>query len=217
MKIITSLFDYKQILHLLAEKGREQFGNHFQIYNEDLSVLLPVIAWMLRDEEVAQQFNIDLHKGIFLGGPVGAGKTHVMQLMRLLVPGPFDYEMHNCDRISTDFARKGPNILDKYIGNPESRDKHNHLIWCFDDMGREDLAHHYRTTCEVMKKILLRRYELFTRYGTVTHITSSLTTVAIEKRYGSEVRSRMREMLNRIVYDKDTKDKRAFYLKKTGL
>lgn len=208
MKIITSLFDYKQILHLLAEKGREQFGKHFQIYNEDLSVLLPVIAWMLRDEEVAKQFNIDLQKGIFLGGPVGAGKTHIMQLMRLVVPAPFDYDMHNCDRISTEFSRKGPGILDKYIGNPENSSKNNHRAWCFDDLGREDVAHHYRITCEVMKKILVRRYELFTCFGTITHITSTLTTAAIEQRYGSEVRSRMREMLNRIVFDKGTKDKR---------
>lgn len=208
MRITTSLFNYKQILHLLAEKGREQFGKHFHIHNEDLPVLIPIIAWMLRDDEVACEFNIDLHKGIFLGGPVGAGKTHIMQLMRLLVAAPLNYEVQNCDRISASFSRKGPVILDKYIGDPERKDSFNHRVWCFDDLGMEEPAHHYRTTCEVMKKILLGRYELFTHHGTFTHITSSLSTTAIENKYGKEVRSRLREMVNRIVFDKNTKDKR---------
>lgn len=215
MRITTSLFDYKTILHLLAEKGREQFGKHFQIYNEDLPVLIPIIAWMLRDEDVAKEFNIDLHKGIFLGGPVGAGKTQIMQLMRLIVPTPLNYELHNCDRISTAFTKKGPAVLDKYMGDPETKDSYNHRIWCFDDLGMEAPAHHYRTTCDVMKKILIGRHELFTRYGTFTHITSSLTTTAIENKYGKEVRSRMREMLNRIVFDKNTHDKRGVN-KQTG-
>ncbi|WPQ66317.1 hypothetical protein SIO70_15765 [Chitinophaga sancti] len=211
MRITTSLFNYKQILHLLAEKGREQFGKHFHINNEDLPVLIPIIAWMLRDEEVANEFNIDLHKGIFLGGPVGVGKTHIMRLMQLLVPAPLNYELQNCDRVSAAFNRQGPVILDKYIGDPERKDSYNHRICCFDDLGMEEPGHYYRITCEVMKKILLGRHELFTRYGTFTHITSSLNPDAIEKKYGKEVRSRMREMVNRITFDKDTKDKRGAF------
>lgn len=210
IRITTSLFDYKQIIQHLAEKGREQFGKHFQIHTEDLPVYIKIIAWMLRDEDVAQQFEIDLHKGIFLGGPVGVGKTHIMQLMRLIVPAPLNYELQNCDRITAEFSRKGPLILDKYT---EANDKQLHRIWCFDDLGIEDTAHHYRTTCLVMKKILMRRHELFTQYGTLTHVTSSLSTIAIENRYGKEVRSRMREMLNRIVFSGDTKDKRGLQVK----
>jgi predicted ATPase len=209
MRITTSLFNYKQILQLLAEKGREQFGKHFRLYNEDLPVLIPVIAWMLRDEEVAHEFNIDLQKGIFLGGPVGVGKTHIMRLMQLIVPTPLHYELQGCDKVSAAFTRKGPVILDKYVGDPEKKDSYNNRIWCFDDLGMEDPAHYYRITCEVMKKILLGRHELFMRYGTFTHFTSSLDPDAIERKYGKEVRSRMREMVNRITFDKNTKDKRG--------
>jgi len=208
IRITTSLFDYKQIVPMLAEKGRELFGQHFKIYPEDLKTIIPIIAWMLRDEEVARQFDIDLHKGIFLGGPVGSGKTRIMQLMRHIVPGPMDYEIRHCDRISAEYTQKGPAMLYNYIGG-ENDDKYNHRIWCFDDLGSEDIAHHYRSNCQVMKKILSGRYELFTQYGTVTHVTSSLTSITIEQKYGTEVRSRMREMFNRIRFDKNGKDKRG--------
>lgn len=193
---------------MLAAKGRELFGQRFRIYPEDLNTVIPVIAWMLRDEEVARQFDIDLHKGIFLGGPVGTGKTRIMQLMRYIIPEPLNYEIRHCDRISAEYALKGPFALNIYIGE-ENNDKHHHRSWCFDDLGSEDIAHHYGNSCHVMKKILLGRYELFVQSGTMTHVTSSLTTTAIEQKYGAEVRSRMREMFNRIIFDKATKDKRG--------
>ncbi|WP_147320166.1 P-loop NTPase family protein [Chitinophaga silvisoli] len=209
--ITTSLFNYKQILPVLADKGRILFGAHFRIYPEDLKVIIPVIAWFLHDEEVARQFDIDLHKGIFLGGPIGTGKTQIMQLMKCIVPRPLNYEMKHCDRISEEYTLKGPSMLYNYIG-AENSDKYNHRIWCFDDLGSEHTAHHYGSNCQVMKKILLGRYELFTKFGTITHVTSSLTTSAIEQRYGTDVRSRMREMFNRITFDKESRDKRGYMI-----
>ncbi|SFW90549.1 P-loop NTPase family protein [Chitinophaga sancti] len=211
IKITTSLFNYKQILPMLAEKGRQLFGPHFRIYPEDLEVIIPIVAWILRDEEVTKQFEIDLRKGIYLGGPVGTGKTQIMQLLRCIIPDPMNYEVKHCDRISEEYTLKGPSMLYNYIGT-ENNDKYNHRIWCFDDLGAEHTAHHYGSSCQVMKKILLRRYDLFTQFGTLTHVTSRLTTGAIEKKYGTDVRSRMREMFNRITFNKEARDKRGLVL-----
>ncbi|RZK00116.1 MAG: ATPase, partial [Flavobacterium sp.] len=41
-----------------------------------------------------------------------------------------------------------------------------------------------------------------------THITSNLSASEIETHYGLRVRSRLREMVNLISYDKTTNDKR---------
>ncbi|OMP75099.1 ATPase [[Flexibacter] sp. ATCC 35208] len=207
-RITTSLFNYKEILPMLADKGRQLFGEHFRIYPEDLKLIIPIIAWMVRDVEVAKQFGIDLQKGIFLGGPVGTGKTQIMQLLRCITPGSVCYEVKHCDLISREYTLKGPSMLSNYLGG-DNNDKYNHRIWCFDDLGSEDIAHHYGNNCQVMKKILLGRYELYTHFGTVTHMTSRLTTKAIEQKYGTEVRSRMREMFNRIIFDGNAKDKRG--------
>jgi len=42
----------------------------------------------------------------------------------------------------------------------------------------------------------------------MTHITTNLNAEEIEDRYGNRVRSRLREMVNVIGFDKNTKDKR---------
>lgn len=194
IKITPSLFNYEQILPSLANKGRELFGSHFHLYPEDLKLIIPIIAWMLRDEDVAQQFEIDLSKGIFLGGPVGTGKTQIMKLMCYLAPKPLAHEMKSSIKICSEYCIKGPSALDQY--------NHGKNIWCFDDLGREELGQYYGKTCHVMRNIILNRYEQFTQNGLITHVCSSLTTNEIENRYGLEVRSRMREMFNRILLDK---------------
>lgn len=201
LKITTSLFNYEQILPSLANKGRELFGTHFHLYPEDLKVIIPIIAWMLRDDDVAQQFEIDLKKGIFLSGPVGTGKTQIMKLMRHIAPEPLTHHMMSCRKISNDYAIKGVPALLCYKSTPR--------IWCFDDMGREDIAHHYGTTCQVMRDIMMERHELFCQEGIFTHATSTLTATEIGNKYGTEVRSRMREMFNRIAFQKDARDKRG--------
>ena len=62
--------------------------------------------------------------------------------------------------------------------------------------------------CNVMAEILLSRYDIFISKKLQTHITTNLSATEIEKHYGNRVRSRLREMVNLIAYDKSTPDKR---------
>lgn len=41
-----------------------------------------------------------------------------------------------------------------------------------------------------------------------THITTNLSATEIEKNYGNRVRSRLREMVNLIAFEKSAQDKR---------
>lgn len=207
IRTIRSLFDYREILQKLQQKGKQMFGDHFMLYKEDLPVLVPIIAWMLRDEDVAEQCRIDLTKGIFLSGPIGVGKTQIMQLMRYLTSPAEDYKMVSCTKVALDFGRKGIDTIQEYTyGNfkPDGAPQ----TYCFDDLGKEIVAKHYGTSCQIMKQIFHARYELFIECGMITHATSSLHTLQIEERYGAEIRSRLREMFNRIGFHKGAADKR---------
>jgi hypothetical protein len=66
----------------------------------------------------------------------------------------------------------------------------------------------YGNQCSVMAEILLSRYDLFHSFGMITHITTNLNSTEIEEKYGTRVRSRMREMFNLISFDKNAPDKR---------
>lgn len=207
VRAIRSLFDYKQILQQLQQRGRQIFGQHFTLYKEDLPVLVPIIAWMLRDENVADQCNIDLKKGIFLSGPIGVGKTQIMKLMQAIMSPSDDYKIRSCTRLSLDFGRVGTNVILHYSYDsfyPDGRPQ----AYCFDDLGRELDVKHYGTSCQIMKQIILCRHELFIKYGMITHMISSLHTLEIEERYGTDVRSRLPEMFNRIGFNDNAPDKR---------
>jgi DNA replication protein DnaC len=59
-----------------------------------------------------------------------------------------------------------------------------------------------------MAEILLSRYDLHISKKLQTHITINLSASEIETYYGNRVRSRMREMVNLIAFEKSTQDKR---------
>jgi hypothetical protein len=75
-------------------------------------------------------------------------------------------------------------------------------------LGVEPTGCHYTKECNVMGEILLSRYDIFKAKNWKTHITTNLNAEELEARYGSRVRSRLREMMNVIAYDSNSIDKR---------
>lgn len=59
-----------------------------------------------------------------------------------------------------------------------------------------------------MAEILLSRYDIFTSKKIQTHITTNLSASEIENGYGNRVRSRLREMINLIAFERGIIDKR---------
>jgi DNA replication protein DnaC len=59
-----------------------------------------------------------------------------------------------------------------------------------------------------MAEILLNRCAIFTTKKIQTHITTNLSASEIENVYGNRIRSRLREMINLIGFEKGIDDKR---------
>lgn len=187
-------------------KGVEVYGSHFKIIEEDYPIVYKLIAYFLKDEQVCFQFAISLQKGILMSGPVGCGKTSLMNLMRYLTPAEYKFTVKPCRDISFEFIKDGYEVIHRY-----SRGKLEQLdpkIYCFDDLGLENNLKYYGNECNVMAEILLSRYDLYISRRIQTHITTNLSASEIEAQYGNRVRSRMRELFNLIAYDNNTKDKR---------
>jgi len=72
----------------------------------------------------------------------------------------------------------------------------------------ESKSNFFGNNVNVMREIILSRYDLFIAKGTITHFTSNLTANGIMEMYGSEVRSRIREMCNIITFDSSISDNR---------
>lgn len=208
IKIIHSRFDYVHYWLLLEEKGKELYGSNFCLRSEDVVVWIKLLAWMLGDEAVAAEYKIALHKGILLSGPVGVGKTCMMQLLKQVVKKEEPFKIYSCREIAFEFSRKGFEVIQHYGHGSFYVYPHTPQDCCFDDLGLEMTMQHYGVPCNVMGEILLNRYDHFINHGMMTHITTNLISEELAARYGARVLSRMRQMLNLIAFDQQTIDKR---------
>lgn len=199
-------YDFDTCLRIMERKGKELFGTHFRVHDEDHELISKLLSYILKDEESAAKLNLSLQKGILLSGPVGCGKTTLMSLVRLFQPGDNRFIMKSCRDVSFEFIQEGYSIILKY--SRYSFNKEIPKMYCFDDLGTENNLKYYGNDCNVMAEIILSRYDQFVAHKMITHITTNLNSSEIEGLYGTRVRSRMREMFNLINFGKDAKDKR---------
>ena len=203
---MNSQYNYPEIMAWLESKGKLQFGEKFHFREADIKKKQKLICYFLKDEVMATHFNLDLSKGILLSGPVGCGKTTLMTLMRHVAQPNYKFIMKTCRDISFEFIKDGYQTIHKYSNGNNSYSEYRN--YCFDDLGVETNLKYYGNECNVMAEIILSRYDIFISKQVITHITSNLSASEIETTYGNRVRSRLRNMLNLIAFDKDTKDKR---------
>ena len=205
-KTIQSHYDYTEVIEWIEKKGIEIYGNCFKILEADHPVIYRLIAYFLNDAQAAHQLKVDLSKGILLVGPVGCGKTSLMNIMKFLARTEQKFILKPCRDVSFEFINDGYQIIHKYSkGQLYQADPR---IYCFDDLGTENNLKYYGNECNVLAEIILSRYDIFISKKIPTHITSNLSATEIETHYGIRVRSRLRQLCNLIAFDNNSKDKR---------
>lgn len=204
---MNSQYNYPEMIAWLENKGKLQLGDKFHFREADLINIQKLICYFLKDEVMANNFNLDLSKGILLSGPVGCGKTTLMSLMRHVAQPNYKFIMKTCRDISFEFIKEGYQTIQKYSHGTNSHSEYRN--YCFDDLGVETNLKYYGNECNVMAEIILSRYDIFISKQVITHITTNLSATEIETAYGNRVRSRLREMLNLIAFDDGCLDKRS--------
>ena len=197
---------YSEIITWLQTKGQTLYGHHFKILETDHPIIYKLIAYFTKDQATCNQYNLNLQKGILLTGPIGCGKTTIMNLMKHITPPDQKFFVKPTRDISFEFIQDGYEVIHRYSKGKLYQSEPKTI--CFDDLGTENNLKYYGNECNVMAEILLSRYDLFTTKKLQTHITTNLSAIEIENHYGNRIRSRLREMFNLIAYDKTTPDKR---------
>ena len=204
---IKTQYNYEEAWQWLQQKGNEIYGKKIQLHQDDKPTIYLMLCYFLQDELAAPQLNIDLNKGILLTGPVGCGKTTLINLMKFFIQKHEQkFITKPCRDISFEFIQDGFSIVHKY--SKGSLYEYAARPFCFDDLGTESSLKYFGNECNVMAEILLSRYDLFVSKNLLTHLTTNLSATEIEEMYGNRIRSRLREMLNLISFDKNSTDKR---------
>lgn len=190
----------------MEQRGKEQFGQQFHFRKEDEPMIIGLTAYFIKDEPMCNELNINLQKGILLSGPIGCGKTSLMNLMRFIAQSDAKFMFKSCRDISFEFIQDGYEVIHRY--SKGKLNEANYRNYCFDDIGTENNLKYFGNECNVMAEILLSRYDLFVSRKVQTHITTNLSASEIEKHYGNRVRSRLRELCNLIAFDNSASDKR---------
>lgn len=207
----SHVVEFDGCLVMLERAGRHHFGPNFTINPADYRVLFLLLVYFYHDRQSAEEYGIDLEKGILLCGPVGCGKTTVMFLMRMFLVEVEQYTMVSTRDVGLEYQREGYAVIEKFSSRSfffrqeDIRPK----TYCFDDLGLESHHTFFGNDSKVMAEILLGRYPLAVHQRMKTHATTNLSAEELEAIYGNRVRSRMRELFNLIAFDPDTPDKRS--------
>lgn len=210
-KAILTRYDYCDQLKSVEEQGRKLYGERYAIEDIDRPPVLKLLSYFLEDKAVATHEGIDLKKGLLVTGPIGCGKTAIMNILCAMCYGAGKPAIIKCRELSFEYSEHGYVVVGKY--SKQCYHRYSGLPFrprtiCFDDLGLEPQASYWGNHCQIMAEVLLSRYDLFVEAGMITHVTSNLNAKELEEVYGNRIRSRLRQMFNLISFDPASRDKR---------
>ncbi len=204
---MSTIFDFNKCVAFIESAGKQIYHPDFKVIPDDYDLILKLLVYVMNETDGAEKFNLSFRKGILLSGPVGCGKTSLMNILRLFQKPEDRFILKPCRDVSFEFIREGYSIIHKY--SKLSFKNSIPRTWCFDDLGTENNLKYYGNECNVMAEILLSRYDLFISSHMLTHLTTNFNSSEIEELYGTRVRSRLREQFNLIAFNANSKDKRV--------
>ncbi len=149
-------FDFTKYLSQIESTGKKLYHFSFKVFAEDYEIIFKLLVYFLKDTIGAKKYDISFRKGILLSGPVGCGKTSLMNILKYFQDIEERYILKSCRDISFEFIKEGYSVIHKY--SKQSFKNELPKVYCFDDLGTENNLKYYGDDCNVMAEILLSRY-----------------------------------------------------------
>lgn len=208
---------YEELQYNLYRELEEIYGWEIDEYNE--KQIDALCMYFSNDDRFAKieierdgqivNAGYSLLKGLLLYGPIGCGKTTLLNILKRNTKCPF--AVISCRKIAEDFAQYGHSAIVNFSKLREASKRenlgHDVVGLCFDDMGTETNKKNFGNEANVMSEVLLNLYDIKPNIGRV-HLTTNISGSDITAAYGERVASRLKEMVNIIEFPFDAPDRR---------
>ena len=171
----------------------------FKISNDNLETMASIFAYFHGNSGT-----LDLNKGIYLFGEFGCGKTSLFVVFSRYLATTFPFsangfgnasieEVGDYYKTGTDERGNKKNSVEKYVYS-ELTGKPREV--CFHEIGKQVDEKYYGTSMnQVINSLMMRRYEIYQKYGTRTHITSNFHPSKLTS-FDDATIDRFKEMFN---------------------
>lgn len=193
-EISTINIDWNKHSKLIVQIANKYVYN-YKVDDNNKEVLKDMLLYFTGNEN----FNGSLNKGLMLVGGVGTGKSLLFKIFKeytMNVIRNNSFQMHSAIDIIDNVNTTGVEYLKQYSHNYDGR--HAYPIRCYiDDIACiNETVKHYGTDINVIEQLLSLRYNIYEKYGTLTHISTNKYPNQLTDVYDQRITSRMNEMFN---------------------
>jgi DNA replication protein DnaC len=129
--------------------------------------------------------------GLFLTGKAGTGKTFLFEKRFPKVRSCSATKIEQAWKVYSDL---NADFWYDTFGCFLSFDQSRYIDLIVDDLGQEPITKNYGQTSESIERFICHRYQEWQKYRVLSHFTSNLSPVELDKRYGRRVTDRLSEM-----------------------
>lgn len=187
--------DAKQLFTAIMQRELSVNGKEFVVESENREKFSELVKYFTGHES-----KLNPNKGVYLYGPVGRGKTLIMQSLMVMCAAVEKKLEAAGERYSSNRFQivNAKSIVNELAANkkPEVMKRYYSGVWCIDDFGAEDGYKLYGNDLNVVGDIIVERYQRYQQSGLLTHATSNIMPEEWKAKYGDRVESRLHEMFN---------------------
>lgn len=187
------IYELERCEAFILERGKDIYGHHFMMSLHQRQTFYQLLAYAIEDADTMAEHNLDPRKGLLLMGAQQTGKTAYMRLIQYFFSRRRLCLIKSSRLLAQDFSCQGYEAFTPLFA-PHAK------VICLDNIGTEQQAKFYGSTCDVVQNTLEHFYEQrFDLAYPRLHFTTSLSANELEKKYGIGFRQMLKEMVNVIV------------------
>ncbi len=143
---------------------------------------------------------ISLNKGLMLTGGVGVGKSLIFEVFKIYTTQVLHkngFQYHLASNIIDQLNIEGKVYYHQFNENRQDENTLKPITCYIDDIAsKNEMVKHYGTEYNAIQELISIRYNVFTRYRKLTHLSSNIFPKQLKDIYGVRIIDRMREMFN---------------------